>query len=477
MRVPDFLRDKKAVRFAIISSFIVISALVTAIISAAAAQIGEFELASLTSKIALALALVIVIYVVPRLARNVRMELLRANLSLNVTSAGWVFCTFIMVVSIACLSTGNNLLYLILAVLLATLAVSGIASRLNINDNSVTLRFPDHIFAGEKTQIEVTLINQKKYIPSFSLSVVVAPEKERRGFWQKGKRESSMVERLRRYAPVLKQAVYFAMIPGAAHAKATVDCSFERRGAYPVRGFAVSSRFPFGFVERRRFIEANGEIIVYPQPQPLDTWYHLLPISQGQMESMFKGSGSDLYAIRRYLRSDHPRYVDWKATARTAQLMVREFTRDDDWRITIAVDLQAAGELSDFDKKFERAITLAASLITHFIAEGAEVRLVLGREDMGFGRDQAHRYVMLRRLAVVTPQAGEQDEQQSGKKLGKSNYNNQVEADDRVSWNLLERMPALSADDKFKILLTPAPRGSIPASLWRAAHVVYFDDL
>jgi hypothetical protein len=50
-------------------------------------------------------------------------------------------------------------------------------------------------------------------------------------------------------------------------------------------------------------------------------------------------------------------------------------------------------------------------------------------------------------------------------------------AESAAEWSLLERMPALAGDDEFKILITPAARGTIPASVWRAAHVVYFDDL
>lgn len=466
MRLPEFLQDKRAVRFAVISSLVVIAALAAAIVSAAAAQLGEYDLASLASKIALALALVIALYVVPRLAQNVRMELLRANLSLNVTSAGWIFCTFILVVGISSLSTGNNLLYLILAILLATLVVSGIASRVNINDTGVALRFPDHIFAGERTRLEVTVTSHKKFIPSFSHSVAIAAEKEQGGFWQHKKKESKIAAQLRRFAPMLAQPVCFPLIPGSTEARTSLECSFARRGIYPVKGFTIRSRFPFGFVERRRFIEANGEIIVYPQPQPLDDFYHLLPFTQGQLESPLKGGGSDLYAIRQYLSSDHLRHVDWKATAKTAQLMVREYTRDNDWRITIALDHYAIAETAEFSEKFESAVTLAASLITHFMAEGAEVRLVTGRDDQGFGRDEAHRYKLLRHLARLAP-VSETTEQAAAK----------PEREETISWSLLERLPTLAADDQFRILITPAPRGSIPASVWRAAHVVYFDDL
>jgi uncharacterized protein (DUF58 family) len=488
MNFPDFLRNKKSIRFALVSLLLISAALGAAFISAAASQVGEYELASLSSKIALALAICIVLYVIPRLARNVGLEYLRTGLSLNITNAGWIFCTFVLLVATAALNTGNNLMYLVLAVLLAVLVISGLASRLSLSDVSVTLRFPDHIFAGEPTQLEVTLTNQKRWLPSFSLAVSATDRRKARRW-----RRKLVIEEKRKSGSaasrMLGDLAYFAIVPGKSHAHTRINRSFEQRGIYPVRGFTVGTRFPFGFVERRRYIEASGEIVVYPNPQPLDDFYHLLPITQGQMESLFKGSGSDLYAIRQYLRADHPRHIDWKATAKTSRLMVREFTRDDDWRITIALDAQApmlAEQSNRFDEaglaaRYERAITLAASLITHFITEGAEVRLVVGREDVGFGSDNEHRYAMLRQLALLPQIVGGQTSQSSEKKTDTKTQNGNGSASshdgEAAAWSLVERMPALAADDQFKILITPAARGSIPARIWRSAHVVYFDDL
>jgi uncharacterized protein (DUF58 family) len=489
MRVADFFRDKRSLRFALISSLLISAALGAAFISAAAAQIGEYELASFSSKAALALALGIVLYVIPRLARNVKLEYLRTSLALKITNAGWLFCLFVLVVATASLTTGNNLFYLVLSVLLATLIVSGLASRLSLSDVSVTLRFPDHIFAGESTQLEVTLANQKKWLPSFSLTIATTDRRGQRGPWQRPTEARTSFTQRRAVVRMLGELTYFAIVPGGTQAHARIERVLERRGIYPVCGFTVSTRFPFGFVERRRYNEASGELVVYPSPQPLDDFYHLLPITQGQMESLLKGSGSDLYAIRQYLRTDHPRHLDWKATAKTAQLMVREFTRDDDWRITIALDALSVPpaapdgqpDAAGFAARFERAITLAASLITHFIAEGAEVRLVTGRDDLGFGSDNPHRYAMLRQLALLEPAVNEQEHQrQAEQHNGASGSGNGADGShpgEAAAWGLVERMPALAADDKFKILITPAARGSIPATIWRSSHVVYFDDL
>ena len=42
-----------------------------------------------------------------------------------------------------------------------------------------------------------------------------------------------------------------------------------------------------------------------------------------------RGRRSELHTLRDYLTSDSARYVDWKVTAKTGRLMVREFARED----------------------------------------------------------------------------------------------------------------------------------------------------
>ncbi len=103
--------------------------------------------------------------------------------------------------------------------------------------------------------------------------------------------------------------------------------------------------------------------------------------------------------------------------------------------------------------RFEKAVTLAASLIAHFGSEGAQVRLITSRDDSGFGSGLGQRLRILRILAGAEQTAT------------------------TTSDDVTDRIPALIADERFKILITPAPRGSIPAHLWRNAHVIYFDDL
>jgi uncharacterized protein (DUF58 family) len=310
-------------------------------------------------------------------------------------------------VTILALSSGNNLLYLVLATLLATMIVSVIGARLNLKRLNTSVRYPDHIFANEPVTFELTLQSNKKLLPSFSLSVDLV-EEHQLATASPATPEASAVTSESKPAEQKASALgYFPIVPARTHARMRIERSFTRRGVYPVTGFVVSTSFPFGFVEQRRFIEWRSEIVIYPQPQLPGDFTHLPPFAQGRIESRAKGSGSDLYAIRPYLTSDHHHHIDWKATAKTARLMVREFTRDDDWRVTITFDSQADEQTAAapaFDQMFERAVAFAAGLITHFTEIGAEVRLVTDEADSGFGVSPAHRFETLRLLARVSPQ-------------------------------------------------------------------------
>jgi len=64
----------------------------------------------------------------------------------------------------------------------------------------------------------------------------------------------------------------------------------------------------------------------------------VLPMITGELETNQRGRGSDLYRIRDYEPEDSARHVDWKATAKSGELKVREYTREDERRVCIVFD-------------------------------------------------------------------------------------------------------------------------------------------
>jgi uncharacterized protein (DUF58 family) len=89
--------------------------------------------------------------------------------------------------------------------------------------------------------------------------------------------------------------------------------------------------------------------------------------------------------------------VDWKATARTGALKVREFSREDERKLRIVFDNPAPGVLDP--AVYERAVRVAASLAWHFHHEDVEVTFVApGLEPT------VDVFDFLRYLALVEPQ-------------------------------------------------------------------------
>jgi uncharacterized protein (DUF58 family) len=439
-------------RNAILSTLLVLLGVGMTLVILLARSAGEVGLANVASVISLVIVLLIIVLVVPPLARSARSEVSRIDLPLKVTKGGFIFLGILAVVAFAAWNTGNNLLFLVFSLLASTLFVSWAAARASLRELVVSARFPDHIYAGEPAPVIVTLRNRKRFLPSFSVLV------EARG----PLRDAAVVAKKRKRLRFGKRTLaYFMYVPHRAAAEQRVEQLFTRRGHELITGFELSTRFPFGFFRRRRRLRARDvEIIVYPKPEPLGDELHLLPMNAGRLISTRRGAGHDLLSLRDYQPQDDLRYIDWKATARARRLIVREFTAEDERRVTIAFDTRMngdAGDEKDAGARFERGVTLAASLVAHFIDERAEVRLLVGCERGRYGVGPEHLYNCLRRLALAEPDS------QSVAAVG---------ADPS---SILDEIGASSpsGEGHFAVLLTAAAPGSIPANIWRSSHVIY----
>src|SRR5262245_52002975 len=348
--------NRQAWRDFFITVFFLGLAFIIALLSSVAADQHSTHLAAIAAGISLLLALIGALYIIPRLARNVRLEILRFAIRTSVTLEGLLFIIFLIIIGFAAWNNGNNLLYLVLSAMIAFLIAANLIARVTLADVSIQLRFPDHIFAGEPANISVTLLNHKRFMPSYSLMVEALSEEdehdedvaiqsrgaeEQRSAGAVAKQRSPLP--LRSSSPLhsptpLGKLAYFVLAPAGSSARQRIEHTFERRGRYPITGFRLATKFPAGFFKKWRRIDASGEILVYPKPRPLDDFYHALPMLAGQIQSHARGSGDDLYAIRRYHPSDHMRNIDWKATAKSMAMMVREHMREDEWRLTIVFD-------------------------------------------------------------------------------------------------------------------------------------------
>jgi len=434
-------------RNAILGTLLVSAGLASAVVTILARQTDNYTLAAAAAILSLVIALLMLIFIVPRLAKSARLEVMRLDLPLEITSGGGIFLLILGVVGFAAWNTGNNLLFLVFSLLCSTLFVGGAAARASLRDLIVSARFPDHIFAADAAPVIVTLRNAKRLLPSFSILVAA-----------RGPSDLGQQIRKRRRPRFSKRLLaYFTYVPHHAAAEQRVEQVFPKRGHVLITGFELSTLFPFGFFRFRRRLRARDvDIVVYPKPEPIGDELHLLPTFAGRMVSPRRGIGQDLFSLRDYQPQDDLRHIDWKATARSRQLTVREFTAEDERRITIILDTSPPYEADaeEFNARFEQGVVQAASLLKHFVDERAEVRLMLD-DDLGpYGTGVNHLYACLRRLALVNSQ----------KEKGEAELLSAVADVD-------QRQNVLNED--YAIILTAAAPGSIPAQIWRASFVIH----
>jgi uncharacterized protein (DUF58 family) len=433
----------------VVRTLIVLCGVAAAVLTVVARRSGDWELVRVGAVASLLMVLVIVVFVVPPLVRGARAEAAQLDLPVQFTTGGVIFIGIFVVVSLAAWNTGNNLLFLVFSVLFSTLFVAWTAARVSLLDLSVSARFPDHIFAGEAAPVIVTVHNTKRVLPSFSVVVEARSRAE-------GGRRGRGLARFQRERFERRVLAYFMYVPHGARVEQRVEQSFERRGHVLVTGFEISTRFPFGFFRIRRRLRARDvDLVIYPKPRSVGDDLHLLPIDAGQMQGARRGAGHDLHSLRDYQPQDDMRHIDWKATARLRQLVVREFTEEEERRVHVVFDTRMKTGEEDVGVRFEQGVGHAASLVSHFTDERAELALTLGDEQGRYGAGREHLYDCLRRLALVQPAAATSDERA------------------RLEfWQRIAPPPSASGDG-YVILITAAAPGTIPANVWRKSHVIY----
>ena len=193
--------------------------------------------------------------------------------------------------------------------------------------------------------------------------------------------------------------VYFPFLAAGEEQSADIELRFAKRGVYQTGVFGIRTRFPFAFLAKIRHVQLPRRVIVYPRLLPARI-ENILPEINGAIETFSRGQGFELYRLREYLAQDSVRHVDWKATARSGSLMVREFTRDDETRVRIVFDNPASGVAAEAD--YENGVSLAASLAWYLLQEGKNVSGFVPEFEAEQSVDDFLSY-----LAAVKPAAGE----------------------------------------------------------------------
>ncbi len=305
-------------------------------------------------------------------------NLIRRPRSVRVTREGKWYIAAVLVTGAIAVNTGNNLLYLVLATLLSIVILSGIMSELTMRGLTITRVLPRRLYRGAPFPASIRILNRKRLIPSLCFRVYELPC---RG---------------------LPDTHLYVVRTGAGERHGTtLTNAFTERGLMELRGFKITTTFPFGLFLKSRVIEHREKVLVYPAMKPVGRVRVAAgPMSRSGSSTNARGSGTGLYNIRAYTQNDDARHIHWKSAARSSSLMLKEYEQETEKSVIISFkNLSQEGA----DQAFEDAVDEAACIAGHFIERGWAVGLETLSGSLTDARGDAQLYRILEFLALIAP--------------------------------------------------------------------------
>jgi uncharacterized protein (DUF58 family) len=295
----------------------------------------------------------------------------------------WRFFVLLLCLMMAAINTGNNLLYLVLSVMVAVAIVSWFMGGRSLRRVTARLEMPEEVSAGSSFLLGVEAKARAGKLPAPWADAVV------KGFPNQ--------------APPL-------FIPALGPGGRTFVCApirLSRRGIHRNFKLILHSRYPFGLFKRKRRVSSDASIVVTPKLHPISSLQMDNPAGHGKMRLTQVGEGADLFNIREYTTRDDARRIDWKASARLATPMLKEFERESERILEVILDERpgngSTGMKNEIDA-FERLVETAASILHHCEGKGIRGRLLVpGMKDAARGMEGRG---AMNYLATAQPRSG-----------------------------------------------------------------------
>jgi uncharacterized protein (DUF58 family) len=287
-----------------------------------------------------------------------------SRVHVRLTRAGQLYIALTLALGVVAVNSGNNLLYLATAGLLALMSLAGTLAYVNLRGLRVNLRPPDEVYAGRPATLTLELSNTKP-VPSFLLTC------------GKEARSEGPVE-----------------IPSGGKAQLTLEMEFPRRGLAPVGTLTILSPFPFGMVRRGGSFDPGLTCVVYPRPQAVPWLFLEHAERRGEEQSLpLAGAGGDYRGIRDYLPGDSLSRVHWKGWLRHRRLMSKEFESEGAQPVHFSFDAVPGPDI-------ERRLSQLTWLIRTELRRGRAVGLTLPGRTFPPAAGPAHRKQLLTALAL-----------------------------------------------------------------------------
>jgi len=181
--------------------------------------------------------------------------------------------------------------------------------------------------------------------------------------------------------PVVDGDVQFL---GRLAANATASIAYTvlaRRGLQAFDDLSIRTWSPWGLAIRESRLAIHTDVKVHPRTEVLD------PITirpqrtrafAGPVKANRGGQGLDFFGCRAYTPGDDIRRINWRAYARQEALIVNEYELERIADVNIILDARAKSHAQlERETTFDHSVRAAASLASHFLAQGNNVGLLI----------------------------------------------------------------------------------------------------
>ena len=217
-----------------------------------------------------------------------------------------------------------------------------------------------------------------------SISRVTTPARLRAG--TPARVDLAIANRSRRRTPVLSAhdhvqggrgaSVLLAPFGSGREARVAYRLPTNRRGRLGIGPLDLSLGDPLGLTRSQVRAAGTTELMVHPQLLDLAPLVAVAghdPTADQQPIRAIATTGDEFFALRPYVVGDELRRVNWRASARLDDLVVRQEERPKTGRVTVVLDRRA--EVYD-DAGFERAVSAALSALHSGFRGGDALRFL-----------------------------------------------------------------------------------------------------
>ncbi len=260
---------------------------------------------------------------------------------------------------------------LLIGVLLLMIIYRIIYRRLWEKDLTVELSFgQSYVYAGECAQLREKIENHKR-MPVSPLEVRFRVKK---GIRYQETDNTSVSDY------VYKRDIYALL--GRQRITRTLQMECQKRGVYAIEDVSMVTYSLLHEDTYRKNLDVDTQIYVYAKRVNVEDVLRAGENLMGAQESDKKYL-EDPFAfasIRDYTMQDPMKNINWKASAKTGDLMVNTFTSMKNEKMMIYLDVEDKGVLKK-EHLIEESISVAATLFQKLMSKGMEVGIAINLRD------------------------------------------------------------------------------------------------